>query len=50
MCSYSITIAIEGQAQPVTDTGKCVAVVRKQPDGAWRLAALIWNSDRPLTQ
>jgi uncharacterized protein (TIGR02246 family) len=29
----------------VVDTGKYVVVHRKQPDGQWRFAVDIWNSD-----
>ncbi len=30
---------------PVTDRGKFVVVWKKQTDGAWKIAADIWNSD-----
>jgi ketosteroid isomerase-like protein len=34
---------------PVTDRGKFVVVWKKQPGGAWKIVADIWNSDLPLT-
>jgi uncharacterized protein (TIGR02246 family) len=33
----------------LNDRGKFVVVWKKQSDGAWRIAADIWNSDLPLT-
>lgn len=33
--------------QPVEDTGKYVVVYRRQPNGAWRAVADIFNSDQP---
>lgn len=40
--SYSITLGVPGS--PAED-GKFVEVWRKQPDGTWKLAIDIWNSD-----
>ncbi len=31
----------------MTDSGKSIWVVRRQPDGSWKLARAIWNSDNP---
>lgn len=31
----------------IRDEGKCLWVWRRESDGAWRLAAAIWNSDSP---
>jgi ketosteroid isomerase-like protein len=33
---------------PVEDAGKGLHVYRRQPDGSWKLALDIWNSDRPV--
>lgn len=30
----------------IEDTGKCVWVWRRDPDGEWRVATAIWNSDQ----
>lgn len=32
----------------VTMTGKWTSVFRRQPDGAWRCALDIWNTDHPI--
>ena len=45
--SYSDT-AKDPQGHVVTDHGKEVEVWKKQPDGKWKVAADIWNSDLPL--
>jgi len=44
--SYSITAAPPGVAA-VTDTGKILAIFRKQPDGSWLRVVDAWNSDLP---
>ena len=35
------------EGNPVPERGKWVAVFEKQPDGAWKMVADIWNSDEP---
>ena len=35
------------EGNPVTDRGKWVVALKKQPDGAWKMVADIWNSDQP---
>jgi len=45
--TYSLTFAGE---EPFTDVGKWIAILRKQPDGAWLYSAWIWNSDLPLPE
>jgi uncharacterized protein (TIGR02246 family) len=39
-----------GRTEPVTQTGKYLSIARRQEDGSWRYAAMIWNSDQPLEQ
>jgi uncharacterized protein (TIGR02246 family) len=39
--------ANDPQGKPVNDRGKFVVVWKKQTDGAWKIAADIWNSDTP---
>lgn len=41
--------ATDPKGAPVQDRGKFVVVWKKQADGAWKIAADIWNSDLPLT-
>ncbi len=35
-------------ADPITESGKFIQILRKQPDGSWRIFRDIWNSDLPL--
>ncbi len=32
---------------PVTERGKWVSILKKQPDGTWKSVLDIWNSDQP---
>ena len=48
--TYSGTMTVEGSPEPISDTGKYLVIVRKQPDGSWLMAEHIWNSDRPLAE
>ena len=41
------SLALQGGG---SDSGKYVYVLRKQPDGFWRIAWAIWNSDLPAQQ
>jgi ketosteroid isomerase-like protein len=45
--TYSLLLDYEGA---VKDEGKYVNIVRRQPDGSWRYAAWINNSDLPLPE
>ncbi len=47
---YSITLAPEGAAESISDTGHYVAILRKQEDGRWLISYLIFNSDQPMPQ
>ena len=42
------TTVNDAEGNPVTDQQKWVAVWKKQPDGSWKCAVLILNSDQPL--
>lgn len=44
---YSLDIQAPGAQHPVTDQGKYVIVVRKQPDGSWKILADIFNTSQP---
>lgn len=46
----SVASAVEGMAEPVRDTYNYLAIMRKQPDGAWRMTQVCWNSDLPLPE
>jgi uncharacterized protein (TIGR02246 family) len=44
--TYQFTVN-NPKGKPVTDRGKYVTVWKKQPDGKWKVAADIYNSDLP---
>ena len=46
--TYALTMVIEGAPEPITDTGKNLAIWRKQEDGSWKIAVDTFNSDLPL--
>ena len=43
--TYEATMTPAGAKAPLKDTGKILAVWRKQPDGKWLASRVIWNSD-----
>ena len=43
-----LSFALAGTAEPIKEPGKYLWVVRRQADGAWRIATDIWNSSAPL--
>ena len=43
--AWSITVGAPGAPRPVSDSGKILVVLRKQPDGSWLRMADAWNSD-----
>ena len=45
--TFTYTRAPE-DADPITESGKFIQILRKQPDGSWRIFRDIWNSDLPL--
>jgi uncharacterized protein (TIGR02246 family) len=47
--TFSMTVEVEGEAEPVSEQGKYLEIWRKQPDGSWLIAVDIYNSDEPLT-
>ena len=34
--------------KPIEDTGNGLTIYKRQPDGSWKFARDIWNSDKPL--
>ncbi len=44
------TTVDDAEGNPVTDQQKWVAVWKKQPDGSWKCAVLILNSDGPAAR
>lgn len=43
--TYEMTMMPPGATAPLKDTGKVLAVWRKQPDGSWLVLRVMWNSD-----
>jgi ketosteroid isomerase-like protein len=48
--TWSWTGTPPGMSEPMTDSGKYMAIARRQEDGAWLWTAVIWNSDLPLPE
>jgi ketosteroid isomerase-like protein len=40
----------EGMPEPLRDTIKYLAILRKQPDGSWLTTHVSWSSDLPLPE
>jgi uncharacterized protein (TIGR02246 family) len=48
---YAYQMTLNGaNGKPITDQGKDLVVWKKQPDGAWKMAAETFNSDSPIPQ
>lgn len=45
---YDITLASKSGGSSMDDNGKYITIYQRQPDGGWKIARDIWNSDRPL--
>ena len=45
---YDITLSPRSGGESMDDNGKYITIYHRQPDGAWKIARDIWNSDRPL--
>ena len=43
--TYEMTMLPPGAKEPLKDTGKVLAIWRKQPDGSWLVSRVAWNSD-----
>ena len=48
--TYSQTYTVGESPEPISVTGKHLAILQKQPDGSWLVTRWIWNSDLPLPQ
>ncbi len=44
--AYELTLN-DPEGKPVSDRGKDISVLKKQPDGMWKVVLDIWNSDQP---
>jgi uncharacterized protein (TIGR02246 family) len=43
--TWSHTVTMDGVPEPVTETGKQLIVLRRQPNGSWLATQWIWTSD-----
>ena len=48
-CTYNLTATPKAGGEPLEEEGKSVFIVKREPGGAWKIARLIDNSDRPPT-
>jgi uncharacterized protein (TIGR02246 family) len=48
--AYVWTGTAPGMPEPMTDSGTYVSIARRQEDGSWLYAAVMWKSDLPLPQ
>lgn len=46
--TYTMKITPKAGGPTIEDSGKYLNIVAHQPDGSWKLARHIWNSDQPL--
>ncbi len=47
---FEWTVMPKVGGEPITDQGKGVHILQRQPNGSWLLAVDTWNSDLPLPQ
>lgn len=45
---YKMSMTPKAGGPAVEDNGKYITVYERQPDGSWKIARDIWNSDQPL--
>jgi len=46
--TYTITVTPRAGGEQTQDNGKGIAIYKKGPDGSWKYARLVYNSDNPL--
>ena len=44
--AYKLTLN-DPEGKPVTDRGKDISILKKQPDGMWKVVIDMWSSDLP---
>jgi uncharacterized protein (TIGR02246 family) len=45
--TYTLTAVPHAGGEVLSDTGKCIFILRRQPEGPWKVSRLIVNSDLP---
>ena len=46
---YTLSLTPGAGGSTTKTRGKFIDIFRRQPDGSWRFARIIWNSDKPAT-
>ena len=44
---WTWTLVPKAGGEAMESTGNSIWILRRQPDGSWKIARAIWNSDRP---
>lgn len=47
---YGVSATPKAGGDMITDTGKCIIILRRQRDTSWKIARLIANTDLPLSR
>lgn len=42
--AFDMTLTPKGEGEPISDVGKGLHVLRRQPDGSWKIVVDIWNA------
>ena len=45
--SFNETLVPKAGGESIEDSGQCIHIYQRQPDGSWKIARDIWNSDNP---
>jgi ketosteroid isomerase-like protein len=45
-CDYRWTYTLKGRTEPIEDSGRFLAILRKESDDRWLATHWIWNSDQ----
>ena len=48
--TYAMTFEVPGGQSPVSDTGKYLAIWKKQADNSWKFHIDSWSSSQPAMQ
>ncbi len=48
--NFTLTLHVEGVADPIVDEGEYLVVSKRMEDGSWKIYAHMWGSDLPAEQ
>lgn len=46
--TYTIKATPKGEGEAMENSGKYLNILQRQPDGSWKIARHIWNTDTPI--